>query len=141
MNSTRITPSSPVQQVRDVDFLTPLVPVYREKQTLSSRAEELGENEALFRDVNETVAEIAERRGPDEPVEILCECSDTACAASINLSCEQYEQIRAVSNHFVVRPGHARSDIERVVERRRDHWIVEKFGEAGAIAEETDPRG
>ena len=57
-----------------------------------------------------------------------------------HFSCEQYEDVRAVANHFVITPGHARADIERVVEQHRDHWIVEKFGDAGAAAEETDPR-
>ena len=70
----------------------------------------------------------------------LCECADEFCAESIALTCEQYEQIRAVSEHFVVKPGHFLPELERIVEKHPGHWIVEKFGEAAEVAEETDPR-
>ena len=108
--------------------------------SLKVSEEELGANEALVRDVNETVAEVAEMRGPEESVEVLCECADTFCAESITLTCVEYEGVRAVSDHFLVKPGHVLPDIERVVERHADYWIIEKLGEAGELAEETDPR-
>ena len=86
-----------------------------------SEEEQLGANEALVREVNETVAEVAETYGPQEPVEVLCECADTFCAASIMLTSVEYEGVRAVSNHFVVKPDHVLPDIERIVERHADY--------------------
>jgi hypothetical protein len=105
---------------------------------LDRRDEQLAANEALFRDVNETVAEVATTTA--DPILFLCECADEFCAESIALTIAQYEQVRAVPEHFIVKPGHDRPDVERIVEQRRDYWIVEKFGEAAEVAEETDPR-
>ena len=107
---------------------------------MGRREQQFGANEALFRDVNEAVAEAAGRRATDEPVLFLCECADEFCAESIALTCEQYERVRAVSEQFIVAPDHFLPSVERIVEQNRDHWIVEKFGDAGEVAEETDPR-
>jgi len=100
----------------------------------------IGENEAILRDVNETVASVATAHATPEPILFLCECADQFCTESIPLSQEEYEQVRAVSEHFAVTPGHVQTEVERVVEQHADYWVVEKFGEAAEVAEETDPR-
>jgi hypothetical protein len=105
---------------------------------MGRREEQLGANEALFREVNETVAEVATKTA--QPILFLCECADEFCAESIALTRERYGQVRAVSEHFIVTPGHFRPDVERIFEQHRDYWIVEKFGDAAEVAEETDPR-
>ena len=101
--------------------------------------QQLGANEALFRDVNETVAE-SSTSTIDEPLLFLCECADEFCAESIALGRADYEQVRSVPERFIVKPGHFQANVEWIVERRREHWVVEKFGDAGEVAEETDPR-
>jgi hypothetical protein len=98
----------------------------------------VGENEALFRDVNETVASAA--TAVTEPVTFLCECAIESCAEGVPLFREEYEQVRAVPEHFLVTPGHVLPEVERVVEQHRVYWVVEKLGEAAEVAEETDPR-
>jgi hypothetical protein len=105
---------------------------------LDRRDAQLAANEALLREVNETVAEVATTTA--DPILFLCECVDEFCAESIALTCAQYERVRAVSEHFIVTPGHFRPDIERIFEQHRDYWIVEKLGEAAEVAEKTDPR-
>jgi hypothetical protein len=105
---------------------------------LDRRDQQLAANEALFRDVNETVAEVATKIA--DQILFLCECADEFCAESISLTREEYERVRAVSEHFIVKPGHFRPDVERIIEQQRDHWLVEKLGEAAEIAERTDPR-
>ena len=107
---------------------------------MGRREQQLGSNEALFREVNETVAEAAGSRPGDEPIMFLCECADEFCAESIALTRPQYEHVRKVAERFVVAPDHYAPDVERIVERDRDHWVVEKFGDAAEIAEQTDPR-
>ena len=107
---------------------------------MGRREQQLGSNEALFRDVNETVAQAAGPRRGEEPILFLCECADEFCAESIALTRVQYEQVRIVAERFVVFPGHFLPAVERTVERHRDHWVVEKFGDAADVAEETDPR-
>ena len=106
---------------------------------MGRREQQLGANEALFREVNETVAE-SSTKTVDEPMLFLCECADEFCAASIALRRTEYEQVRAVSEHFIVKPEHFRPDIERVFEQHQGYWVIEKFGDAAEVAEDTDPR-
>ena len=107
---------------------------------MGRREQQLGSNEALFREVNEAVAQAAGPRPSDEPILFLCECADEFCAESVALTRRQYEHVRIAAERFVVAPGHVLPEVERTVERHRDHWVVEKFGDAAEVAEETDPR-
>ena len=104
------------------------------------RLARVGENEALFREVNETVAAAAESGGAPDPLEFLCECGQESCAEAISLARAEYERVRAAPDRFLVIPDHYRPEIEHVVEQHSDYWVVEKFGEAAEIARETDPR-
>jgi hypothetical protein len=82
--------------------------------------------EALFRDVNERIAESAERF-ETEGTEFVCECSDPDCTHRVPASLTEYEQVRAEPTTFLVAPGHEEGDIERVVSDRGRFRIVEKF--------------
>ena len=44
--------------------------------------------------------------------------------------------------HFAVAPNkeHVSLDVERIVEKREDYWVVEKLGEAAEVADQTNPR-
>jgi hypothetical protein len=81
--------------------------------------------EALFRDVNERIAESAQRFDADR-TQFVCECSDPDCTHRLDASLEEYEEVRADGATFMLAPGHAQTDIERVVDRRRAFHIVEK---------------
>jgi hypothetical protein len=109
---------------------------------MSLSEERAARNEALFREVNERVLELAERYGKPEAREasFICECSDGECAARLELPVQVYEAVRASSRQFVVAPGHEGSFRERVVARHDEYVIVEKAGAAGRIAEQTNPR-
>ena len=82
--------------------------------------------EALFRDVNERIAESAERFDADE-AEFVCECADPNCTHRIAASLLEYEEVRDDPATFLVVPGHEEADIERVVSDRGRFRIVEKF--------------
>ena len=99
----------------------------------------VGESEAMFRDVNETLA-AADSGWGSEPVALLCECADEFCTEDLFLTHAEYERLRAVAEHFAVAPEHVQAEFERVVETHAHYWVVEKLGAAGEIAEETDPR-
>jgi hypothetical protein len=106
-----------------------------------SREERLAQNEALFRQVNERLKDVSEVLGvADSGPEFVCECADEGCTERIKLSLGEYEQLRANPRRFVVRPGHEREEMERVVADRGAYRIVEKVGVPGEIAEDTDPR-
>ena len=106
-----------------------------------ARADRLAKNEAVFRDVNERVEEIA--RAPAAAgalVEFLCECVDGDCYERVQLSLSEYEQVRGDPTHFVVAPGHVDASIETVVRETERFAVVEKQGEAAEEAKKLDPR-
>ena len=81
--------------------------------------------ESLFRDVNERIAETAERFDSEE-AHFVCECDDPLCAHRIEASLETYEEVREDGAKFLVADEHVNDDIERVVEHRRGFAIVKK---------------
>ena len=97
--------------------------------------------EALFRDVNERIAESAERFDA-ENTEFVCECADPECTHRVSASLAEYEEVRAAPTTFLLVPGHEHGDIERVVSDRGRFRIVEKIQ---AVVRRTvvrlDPRG
>ena len=101
----------------------------------------IARTEALFRDVNERVAEAAERFDSDE-AEFVCECADPACTERVEAPLDDYERVRANGTHFLLVPGHEDTRVERVVGARRRYAIVEKFERRIAgLVRRMDPRG
>ena len=92
--------------------------------------------QSLFRGVNERIRELSQIERP----EFLCECVDGLCAESIVVPVEEYDRVRLVPTHFIVRPGHVAADLERVVATSDTFVVVEKYGIAGTAAIELDPR-
>jgi hypothetical protein len=88
--------------------------------------EQRATTEALFRDVNERIAESAERFDAGE-TEFICECSDPNCTHRVAASLVEYEEVRGDPATFLVVPGHEQDNIERVVSDRGRFRIVEKF--------------
>jgi hypothetical protein len=96
--------------------------------------------ESLFRDVNERIAEKAEHFEADG-TQFVCECSDPGCTHRVHASLEEYAEVRTDSTHFLVTPGHAHSDLERVVADRGSFQIVEKINRAArTLVRRLDPR-
>ena len=81
--------------------------------------------EALFRDVNERIAETAERFDATG-TEFVCECSDPNCTHRVEASLAEYENVRQDPTTFLLVPGHEHRDIERVISRRGRFQVVEK---------------
>jgi hypothetical protein len=107
---------------------------------VDERARRIGANEVLFREVNERIEELGRRTGTAEGgLDFVCECADESCTERITLTPPEYEEVRADPRQFAVLPGHEVS-VEDVVADRGGYRIVAKEGEAGAVAEEADPR-
>jgi hypothetical protein len=106
------------------------------------RAERIGLNEAVFREVNERISDLAGQFGLDqEPLDLVCECGDPACVERISISRDAYEQLRSDPTHFAVFPGHEQPDVESVVERNGPYDVVRKHeGGPAEVARGTDPR-
>jgi hypothetical protein len=82
--------------------------------------------EALFRDVNERIAESALRFEAEE-TQFVCECADPGCTHRLEVTLDEYEDVRSDGATFLLAPGHEHDDIERVIEKRGRFWVVEKM--------------
>jgi hypothetical protein len=108
---------------------------------MDARQERLARNEALFRDVNESVRSVAAVHGTDDHVyEFFCECSNVDCTFQLRATLAEYEGVRAHGDRFLISPSHSLPEIETVVERRDEWWVVQKHGEPAELVEELDPR-
>jgi hypothetical protein len=109
---------------------------------MSSREKQIGLNEAVFREVNERIENLAETVDlKSEPLDLVCECGDGACVQRITMSHAEYEQLRSDPRQFAVHPGHEIPGVETVVGKGKGYAIVEKdHGVPEQVAEQTDPR-
>jgi hypothetical protein len=101
--------------------------VNRRETRMTEREVRIAHTEALFRDVNERIAESADRFNARD-AEFVCECADPACTERVPATLDQYEEVRADGTHFMLSPGHEVPEVERVVKRpHRRFVVVEKF--------------
>jgi hypothetical protein len=102
--------------------------------------ERIAKTEALFRNVNEGIREASDRLDA-EVGEFICECGDSTCTEHVLVPLDEYERIRKHATRFVVRPGHVKGPIERVVEQERHYSVIEKLDRVVArIARRLNPR-
>lgn len=102
--------------------------------------ERIAKTESLFRNVNEGIREASERLD-SEVGDFICECGDSTCTEHVRVPLEEYERVRGHATRFVVRPGHVKGPIERVVEQERHYTVIEKLDRVVArIAKRLNPR-
>lgn len=90
----------------------------------------IARTESLFRDVNERIAETAQRFESTE-TGFVCECADPACTERVELPVETYESVRSEPTRFVTVPGHELEEpLEEVVVRRGAFQVIEKVDRA-----------
>jgi len=100
----------------------------------------IAETESLYREVNERIAETAERFESGS-AEFYCECADPACTEQVEATLQSYEDVRSESTQFILAPGHALPEVEEVVERHEGFNVVEKVEPTlAAIVTHLDPR-
>jgi hypothetical protein len=109
---------------------------------MTTRAERVASNQALFRMANERRLAWPERQDRDsaEGMKYFCECADTRCREQVGMAPDEYEAVRADPRRFVVAPGHVYPEAERVAEEHEDYAVVEKFQKVAHVVEATDPR-
>jgi hypothetical protein len=97
--------------------------------------------ESAFREVNERIAENAQRFEAGS-TEFICECGDPQCTERVEATIDEYEEVRADGARFLLAPGHGDGSIERLVEHRGDFVVVEKVQAAArALVRRMNPRG
>jgi hypothetical protein len=108
---------------------------------MATEIERIARTESLFRDVNERIAEVAERLGSDD-AEFVCECADAGCGERLEAPLNEYQRVREDGARFLVAPGHEVPQYEHVVRRHGDHQVVAKNKDPrlARAARELDPR-
>jgi hypothetical protein len=108
---------------------------------MPEREVRIAHTEALFRDVNERIAESAEGFQADE-TQFVCECADPQCTERVHATLDEYERVRSDGARFLLVPGHEDTRVERVVDRPHGRFaIVEKFNRVIArTVRKLDPR-
>ena len=81
--------------------------------------------EALFREVNERIAERADLFG-SEAASFVCECGDATCTERIDAALDDYEDVRRDGAEFLLAKGHEELEVERVVRRFPRFNVVRK---------------
>jgi aerobic-type carbon monoxide dehydrogenase small subunit (CoxS/CutS family) len=109
---------------------------------MNERERKIGENEALYRTVNERIEGLNQVFGTlTNTMTVVCECGDGACAEQIEIDIADYERIRADPTFFIIVPGHEIVDVEDVVEERETFHVVQKHaGDPADFAREQDER-
>lgn len=109
---------------------------------MTERQKQVGRNENEARTANEIVSVDGEQANLQghETLAVLCECGDPKCHEPVGMTVDQYEEIRSEPAHFAVIEGHEILDCERIVRTHEGYLVVEKFGDAGDVASESDPR-
>lgn len=112
------------------------------------------ENEMIFRRANEKVGDDLDEldelhilenvpelmRDTRLLVPFLCECSDEDCMETIFITLDDYQEIHANRNTFIVKPEHQVEHIEEVVHKEKDYFVVHKNNstpEPGKFLNET----
>jgi|SRR5215210_4342849 len=97
-------------------------------------------NQSLFREVNERIETLQMGWGEPIHIEFVCECYDDACSLPLTMKRVEYAAVRQDSLSFVVLPEHVDAQVEEVVDRHEDYWVVRKIEAGMAMAQHTDPR-
>jgi hypothetical protein len=92
------------------------------------RKRRIEENERLFREVNERVAQLQASFQPGPDPEWVCECGDETCFEKLAIPIGEYQEVRRRDDWFMIVPGHEKLDVERVVSDRGGYQVVEKDG-------------
>ena len=106
----------------------------------SDREQRMAANEGLARRINEAIESGQWPGEQGQRTAYRCECAQLDCKRTVELMPAEYEQVRAHPRRFLVLPGHERPQVETVIEATPAYLVVSKDGDAGGVAEATDPR-
>ena len=82
------------------------LPGPRAGQNIAVAGEKRAENEAIFRASNERLKEHLAMLEADGRIPFVCECSDADCMQAVELSPDEYNDVRQAGDRFIVLRGH-----------------------------------
>ena len=84
-------------------------------------------NQNVFRRANERLlAAVRDVVDDARPIHFLCECIDADCRSTVQLSIEQFRDLREIDNRYAIVTGHPIMNGERPVEVDGDVTIVQR---------------
>jgi hypothetical protein len=83
------------------------------------------ENPDVFRSLNERIAEQELRR-----LELICECDAETCMERVVITPVEFREVQRHRGWYVVRPGHALDEADRVVAEEPAFVVIEKESRA-----------
>ena len=82
------------------------------------------QNQFLFREVNQRIAEITRGQG-EQASEFICECGEAGCTSVMDLPLADYEAVRGEREDlFIAAEGHCVEGVDRLVETRAGYDVV-----------------
>lgn len=85
------------------------------------------DNQDVFRRANERLlAALGDRIEDDRPIPFLCECLDSACRSTVQLSIEQFRDLRDSEDRYAIVTDHPTLPGERAIEVDGNVTIVQK---------------
>lgn len=108
---------------------------------MNERERRIGQNEALFRHVNERLRDVNDAFGSvTGDFEIVCECGDVDCAERITLTMDDYADLRSDPRYFAVIGGHVAEEVEEVIRHGDGYDVIQKApGSPERLAKVTEP--
>ena len=80
----------------------------------------------MFRRGNESLYAAAVDARETSRVPFLCECADEDCLGRVEVTASQWETVAHEPNHYLMSPGHQRSDGEQIVGSIGEYEIARK---------------
>jgi hypothetical protein len=102
--------------------------------------ERVGSNEAMFRQINESVETDYSQTDHAGLIGFLCECGHPDCEEPIEMTRREYERVRQSPRRFAVMAEHTIETTEDIVERHQRYAVVEKHEDVADLVERSDPR-
>jgi hypothetical protein len=108
-----------------------------------ARTERIAINESRFREINERLESDLKTLAttPEERFSFICECALRECRDLVELSLDEYGEVRRDARHFAIRPGHEIANVEDVIARTDRFWTIRKHESTWEIVAARDPRG
>ena len=102
----------------------------------------MAKNEAAFRELNEEIEAAHEGAPPSNRFDMVCECALEMCERAIDITMDEYLQVRSDLRQFAIVPDHFIGDIERIVnENDRFAIVAKREGTPADVARDGIARG
>ena len=75
-----------------------------------------------------TIFQLGYADDDSEAVELLCECGMPGCRARLDVTLDEYAEVREQPGWFLIKPEHETAAITEIVGQNPRYWIVARNG-------------